>query len=182
MQVSSKFKYTIDLGVSATKSTLKLKKSNKDKVTHILLIVFVFLMSGLLVWDILKGNSFVIDIIILVALVGVEIFSLVMPSIIIHTQKKFLNQLDLDNMDYTETVINKDKCTETYYKDNKIVMQNVCDMSKLMSYEVKQEYMFVVFSNFACAIFKIETLSVELSEFVDLLNAKISKNKLANYR
>ena len=176
--ISSQFKYTIDLGVSATKSTFDIKKSKKDKITHILVIVFVFIMAGVLVWDILRDASFVIDLIILIALIGVEIFSLIMPTIIIHTQKKFLKQLDLAEIDYTETLINNDKCTETYYKDKKIVMQNVCDMTKLVGYEIKDEHIFLVFNNFACAIFDINTLNIEVDKFTQILDTRISKNKL----
>jgi len=176
--ISSKFKYTIDLGVSATKTTFKLKKTKKDKIAHILIIVFMFIMAGVLVWDIIRDASFVIDLIILIALVGVEIFNLVMPVIILHMQKKFLNQLNLSEIEYTETQINKDKCTETYYKDNKVVMQNVCDMTKLVAYEVKDNHVFVVFNNFACAIFDVTTLSISLDEFIQFLNTKLSRNKL----
>ncbi|MBO5910433.1 MAG: hypothetical protein J6Q15_02875 [Clostridia bacterium] len=176
--ISSQFKYTIDLGVNATKTTFKLKKTKKDKITHILLIVFMFIMAGVLIWDILRDASFVIDLIILIALVGMEIFNLIMPLIIIHTQKKFLNKLNLEEIDYTETLINKDKCTETYYKDNKIVMQNVCDMTKLVGYEIKQNYLFIVFNNFACAIFDINTLNIPLEEFTQVLDTKLVKNKV----
>ncbi|MFQ6723854.1 MAG: hypothetical protein ACLRFE_00785 [Clostridia bacterium] len=175
--ISSQFKYTIDLGISATKSTFKLKKSKKDKTTNILVIIFMFIMSAVLVWDIIRGAGFVIDLIILIALVAVEIFSLVMPHIIIHTQKKFLNQLNLAEIEYTITEIKKDKCTETYYKDGKIVMQNVCDMTKLVGYEFKDNYIFVVFNNFACAIFDLNTLDMPIDEFNQFLDTQISKNK-----
>ena len=176
--ISSKFKYTIDLGVSATKSTFKIKKSKKDKITHILVIAFIFIMTAVLVWDILRDASFVIDLIILIALIGAEIFNLVMPKIIIHTQKKFLNQLNLEEVEYTETAIVNDKCTETYYKNNKILMQNVCDMTKLVGYEIKDNHIFLVFSNFACAIFDISTLNIEIDKFTQILDTKISKNQL----
>ena len=176
--ISSKFKYTIDLGVSATKSTFKIKKSKKDKFIHISVIVFIFIMTAVLIWDIVRDASFVLDLIILIALICAEIFNLIMPKIIIHTQKKFLMQLNLNEIEYTETSINKNKCTETYYKDNKIVMQNVCDMTKLIGYEIKDNYLFAIFSNFACAIFEIATLNIELDKFTQILYTQISKNKL----
>lgn len=176
--ISSQFKYTMELGVEATKSTFKIKKSKKDKITHILVIVFIFAMSGLLIWDILKGNSFVVDIIILAALIGVEIFSLIMPIIIINTQKKFLKQLNLAEIEYTITEISKDKCTESYYKNNKIVMQNVCDITKLIGYQIKDDYVFIVFDNFACAILDLKTINLEQNELCEFLDTTISKNKL----
>lgn len=175
---SSKFKYTVDLGVTATKTTFQLRKTHKDKVAHILVIVFMFVMAGVLIWDIIRGASFTLDLILLVVLFGVEVFNLIMPLIIVHTQKKFLKQLNLAEIEYTITEINKGKCVESYYKNDKIVMQNACDMTKLVAYQVKDNYVFVVFSNFACAIFDINTLSIDLEEFKQLLDTTISKNKL----
>ena len=175
--ISSQFKYTMELGVTATKTTFKLKRTKKDTITHILVVVFIFAMAGLLIWDILRDNSFVLDLIILIALVGVEIFNLIMPSIIIHTQKKFLKQLNLAEIDYTITEIKQNKCTETYYKNNKIVMQNVCDMTKVSAYEMKDHYAFVVFNNFACAIFDLNTLNVTREELIQALDDAIAKSK-----
>ena len=57
-------------------------------------------------------------------------------------------------------------------------MQNSCDMSKVKAYKTKDNYLFVVFNNFACAIFDINTLTVELEEFKKYLDNTISKNNL----
>lgn len=175
--INSQFKYTIDLGISATKTTFKLKKSKKDKITHILVIAFIFIMTAVFIWDIVRDASFVIDLILLIALIFVEIINLIMPKIIIHTQKKFLKQINLEEMEYTITEINKGKCTESYYKNNKIVMQNVCDMTKALDYEIKDNYLYLVFNNFACAIFDLNTLNISVDEFTKILDNTISKNK-----
>ena len=175
---SSQFKYTVDLGVKATKMTFKLKKTKKDIITHALDFVLIAVMVAVLIYDIYRDAGFTIDLIILIALVLVEIFNLVMPLIIFHTQKKFLKQLDLANIDYTITEIASNKCTESYYKDSKVVMQNVCDMSKLLTYQISEGYIFAVFSNFACAIFDVNTLTMDLNDFQQYLNNTISKNNL----
>ena len=90
--ISSQFKYTVELGLTATKKTFKLKKSKKDLIGHILVAVCTLIELFVLVWDIIRGASLVIDLIILIALIGIEVFSLIMPKIILHNQKKFLNQ------------------------------------------------------------------------------------------
>ena len=181
--ISSKFKYTIDLGLQATRKTFKLKKTKKDVIVHVLLIAFMFIMVGVLIWDVMREASIVIDLILLIALMGVEVFSLVMPLIIIHTQKKFLKQLNLAEIDYTITEIKKGKCIESYYKNDKIVIQNVCDMSKLIAYEINNSHAYIVFNNFACAIFDINTLTITVDELVEALDSTISKNKLGkNYK
>jgi len=176
--ISSQFKYNVELGLMATKKTFQLKKSKKDITTHILVISFILIVSAVLVWDVIRDASLVIDLIILIALIGIEIFSLVMPKIILHTQKKFLNQLNLAEIDYTITSIEKGKCLETYYKNDKIVMQNVCEMSKLVAYEIQDNYAFAVFNNFACAIFDLSTLTVKREQLEEVLKKSIDKNKL----
>ena len=176
--ISSQFKYTVDLGLQATKKTFKLRKSKKDITTHILVAVFILIMAAVLIWDIVRDASIVIDLIILIALVGIEAFGLVMPLIILHTQKKFLKQLNLAEIDYTVTEISKGKCLENYYKDNKIVMQNVCEMTKLVAYQIENNHAFIVFNNYACAIFDLDTLTVSREELEDLLNTTIAQNKL----
>ncbi|MBQ3502292.1 MAG: hypothetical protein IJA72_01330 [Clostridia bacterium] len=176
--ISSKFNYTTELGVQATKQTFKLKKTRKDIIVNVLMVVFIAVMIGVVIYDIVRDASITIDLIILIALVGVEIFNLVMPFVIIHMQKKFLKQLNLTEIDYTITEIKNGKCIESYYKNNKVSMQNVCDVSKLVAYTVKDNYVFAVFSNFACAIFDINTLTMPLEEFKEYLDKTISKNKL----
>ena len=56
-------------------------------------------------------------------------------------------------------------------------MQNVCSMNKLMAYKQQGDYIFAVFSNFACAIFDINTLSVEKAELIQLFDTTIQNNK-----
>ena len=78
---------------------------------------------------------------------------------------------------FRPTEISKEKCIETYYKDNKISMQNVCDMRKLMAYKQQDNYIFAVFSNFACAIFDINTLTVTKDELTQFFDTTIKQNK-----
>ena len=177
MTITSKFKYTIDLGVKATKTTFKLRKSNKDIVMHILAILFIGIFVGVLVWDIFNSKSFVLDLVILIVLVLIEIFNCLMPLIIVSIQKKFLRQLNLEQVEYTTTEINKKKCVETFYGDGKIVLQNVTDVSKLVGYKIDGQHVFVVFNNYVCAIFDINTLSISIDEFVKCLNSIISQNQ-----
>lgn len=175
--ISSKFNYTVDLGLDAMRAVFKLRKTKKDVIMNILLLVFIAIFAVLVVVNIVQHKSFTLDLIILVALIVMEIFSLIMPIIILHNQKKFLQQLNLAEMDYTTTEISKEKCIETYYKNNKISMQNVCNMNKLMAYKQQENYLFAVFNNFACAIFDLNALSVEKDELIKLLDTTIQHNK-----
>lgn len=175
--INSRFNYTIDLGLDAMRAVFKLRKTKKDVIMHILLLVFIGLFAGLVVVDIIKHKSLIWDIVILIALIVMEIFSLVMPLIILHNQKKFLQQLNLDKIDYTTTEITKEKCIETYYQNNKASMQNVCQMNKLMAYKQQDNYIFAVFSNFACAIFDINSLNVGKDELIKYLDSTINYNK-----
>ena len=177
--INSRFNYTVELGILATKNAMKVKKTIKDKIVHILVIVFIILMTGLLIWDISRNASIVMDVIILIALCALEIFNIVMPFIIQHMQKKFLRQVLVAEFDYTLTEIDKDKCLESYYKNGKIVMQNSCDMADLVGYIEDNNYIFLVFNNFATAIFDVNTLqNTTKEEFIKYLVETIDKNRL----
>lgn len=177
--INSRFNYTVELGILATKNAMKVKKTIKDKIVHILVIVFIIFMTGLLIWDISRNASIVMDVIILIALCALEIFNIVMPFIIQHMQKKFLRQVLVAEFDYTLTEIDKDKCLESYYKNGKIVMQNSCDMADLVGYIEDNNYIFLVFNNFATAIFDINTLqNTTKEEFIKYLVETIDKNRL----
>lgn len=175
--ISCKFNYTIDLGLEAMRAVFKLRKTKKDIIMNILLFVFIGVFTSIVITNIVNDKSFTLDLIILIALITMEIFSLVMPLIILHNQKKFLHELNLAEMDYTTTEINKEKCIETYYKNNKVSMQNVCSMNKLMAYKEQNNYIFAVFSNFACAVFDLSTLSLEKADLIEIFDKTIKNNK-----
>ena len=175
--ISCKFNYTVELGLDAMRAVFKLRKTKKDIIMNVLLLVFIGIFAGIVIANIIQKNSFVFDLVILIVLIAMEIFGLVMPLIIIHNQKKFLKELNLAEMDYTTTEINKEKCIETYYKDSKVSMQNVCDMNKLMAYKQQDNYIFAVFSNFACAIFDLSTLNVDKDELIKTFDTTIQRNK-----
>lgn len=175
--ISSQFNYTVDLGLDAMRAVFKLRKTKKDIIMNVLLLVFIGIFAAMVVFNIVKDNSFVLDLIILIFLIAMEVFSLIMPLIIVHNQKRFLKELKIEEMDYTTTEISKEKCIETYYKDNKVSMQNVCNMNKLMAYKQQDNYIFAVFSNFACAIFDTNTLTIDKDELIRLFDTTIQRNK-----
>lgn len=156
--IKSKFKYTIELGAKAMNATFKTKRTFKDRVVNVLLVMFLVLMCGILAWDVTKGRGIVLDIILIVALSLMVIFSITMPFIIQGVHKKFLKKIEIDTIEYTETEITNKYCTETYYKDGKVALQNACDIRDLMGYQREGEYIFLVFNNFACAILNVNTL------------------------
>ena len=159
------------------RAVFKLRKTKKDIIMNILLLVFIGIFAGIVIFNIIKDSSFMLDLIILIVLIVMEVFSLIMPLIILHNQKKFLKELNISEMDYTTTEIIKEKCIETYYKDSKVSMQNVCNMNKLMAYKQQDNYIFAVFSNFACAIFDTNTLSIDKGELINLFDTTIQRNK-----
>lgn len=179
--IKSKFKYTIELGSTAMKSTFKVKRTTKDRVVNILLVVFLVLMVGMLAWDITKGRGIVLDIILLAALSLMIIFSISMPFIIRGVHKKFLKKIDINSMEYTETEVTSKHCTETYYKDGKVALQNACDIRDLAGYQIVDNYMFLVFNNFACAILDMNTLENVTAQECEARISQIVQDNKAKY-
>lgn len=180
--IKSQFKYTIPLGSMAMNATFKVKRTKKDRIVNILLGVFLFLMVGMLAWDITKDRGIVLDVILIVALTLMIIFSITMPFIIRGVHKKFLKKIDIDSMEYTITEITNKYCTETYYKDNgKVALQNACDIRDLIGYQVVDNYIFLVFNNFACAIMDMNTLENTTPEECQIKISQIIQDNKSKY-
>lgn len=179
--IKSKFKYSTDLGKQAMKATFKVKRTTKDRVVNILLWVFLVLMIGMFAWDITRGRGIVLDIILIVALMLLSIFSILMPVIIEAVHKKFLRKIDIDSMEYTQTEITSKHCTETYYKDGKVALQNACDIRALIGYQLMDNYMFLVFDNFACAVLDLNSLEDITSEQCEARISQIIKDNKEKY-
>lgn len=179
--IKSKFKYSIDLGKQAMKATFRVKRTTKDRVVNILLWVFLLLMIGMLAWDTTKGRGIVLDIILIVALALMIMFSVFMPVIIEAVHKKFLKKIDIDSMEYTETEITSKHCAETYYKDGKVALQNACDIRGLIGYQLMDNYMFLVFDNFACAVLDLNSLEDTTREQCETRISQIIKDNKEKY-
>ena len=74
-----KFKYELEDSIVSAKYIYKSQKRTQDKIIAALIPILMAAMIAMLVYDILKGNSFIWDIVLLVALFALEVMYLLIP-------------------------------------------------------------------------------------------------------
>lgn len=142
-----KFKYELEDCLVSAKYIYKSQKRKQDKIIAILIPILMICMIGMLVYDIVKNKSFVWDIVLIVALVALEFLYLLIPVMLVKSQKTAYKKHDIDSMDYTLISINDNLCVETFFKEEKEVSKNIHNLRQLTSYLEDQKRMILVFNN-----------------------------------
>ena len=147
-----KYKYELEDSIISAKYVYKSQKRKQDKVIAILIPILMVAMVAMLIYDIVKGHSFVWDIVLLIALVVLEIMYMIVPIMLTNSQKKYFKKQNLDNMDYLLIKIEEHICTETMFKDNEEVAKNLHNLKTLTSYLEDNDRLILVFNKveFVC--------------------------------
>lgn len=141
-----KFKYELEDSLVSAKYIYKSQKRKQDKVIAVLIPILVVCMIAMLVYDIIKGNNYVWDIVLLVALIALEVMYLIIPIMLTKSQKKTFKKLKLDEVDYVLIQIDKTSCVETLVKDGEEISKNVHVLRALSGYFEDQTRIVLVFN------------------------------------
>ena len=173
-----KFKYELEDSINSSKYIYKSQKRKQDKVIAILIPILLVCMIGMLIYDIIKGNSFVWDIVLLVALVVLEMMYLIIPLMLVKTQKKSFIKHKIGEMDYMLVKIDETTCVETLHKDEQEISKNIHALRQLTSYFEDQTRLVLVFNKVEYVCLRKENLVGGL----DKLKAHLEKimSKVAN--
>ena len=166
-----KYKYELEDSLICAKYVYKSQKRKQDKVIAVLIPILMVAMVAMLVVDIVKKNSFVLDIILLVALIVLEIVYLLIPITLVKKKKKSYKQQKLDEMDYLKIVIDNTLCTETLVKDEVEQAKNVHSLKSLTSFLEDNNRLVLVFN-------KVEYVCIrkdKLTGGLDKLKAHLEK-------
>ena len=158
-----KYKLELEDSIKCAKYVYKSQKRKQDKVIAILIPILMVAIIAMLVWDIVSNRSFVWDLVLLVALVILEIMYLIIPIMLVRSQKKSYIQQNLADMDYLQIVIEDKQCVETLYKDEKEVAKNIHNLKFLTSYIEDQHYLILIFN-------KVEFVCIKKVGFVGDIN------------
>ncbi len=175
-----KFKYQLEDSVASTKYIYRSQKRKQDKVIAILIPVLIACMVGMLIYDIIKGNSFAWDIVLLSALVVLQAIYLVMPLILVRTQKKAYKTHKIDELDYTFIVIDNSTCTETFHKDNEEISKNIHALKQLTSYFEDSLRLVLVFNKVEYVVLRKENITGgidKLKAHLEKIMSKTANNK-----
>lgn len=141
-----KFKYELEDSLVSSKYIYKSQKRKQDKIIAILIPILLVCMIGMLIYDVKKGNSIVWDIILIVALVALEVMYLIIPITLMRSQKKVFQKNKIDEMDYMLIKIDENICSESIFKDEKEVSNNIHSLRQLTSYLEDDERLVLVFN------------------------------------
>lgn len=171
-----KFKYELEDSLVSAKYIYKSQKRTQDKVIAVLIPILMVCMIGLLVYDIIKGKSFVWDIVLLVALAVLEIMYLIMPLMLLRSQKKSFVKQKINEMDYILVKIENNSCVETLVKDEKEVSKHVHNLKTLTSYFEDSTRLILVFNNVEYVCIRKENLIGGVDKLKNLLEKTMSKS------
>lgn len=170
-----KYKYELEDSIVSAKYVYKSQRRTQDKIIAILIPILIVAMIVLLVVDIVNHASIVWDIILLVALVVLEIIYLVLPAMLVSTQKKVYKKQNLADMDYLLVKIDNNICTETLYKDGNEVSQNMHNLYSLSSFIEDNDRLILVFNKVEYVCIRKENLVGDITKLKALLEKNMSK-------
>lgn len=171
-----KFKYELEDSLVSAKYVYKSQKRKQDKIIAILIPILLVCMVAMLIYDIVKGNSIVWDIILLAALVVLEAMYLVIPIMLVSSQKKSFYKQKIDEIDYMLIKIDDATCVETLFKDEQEVSKNMHPLKQLTSYLEDNNRLVLVFNNVEYVCLRKENISGEIEKLRTHLQKAMSKS------
>ena len=170
-----KFKYELEDSIVSAKYIYKSQRRTQDKVIAILIPILIACMIAMMVYDIVKGNSIVLDIVLLVALVALEVMYLIIPVMLVRSQKKNFQKQNIDQTDYILIKIDDNACIETLFKDEQEVSKSIHSLKQLSSYLEDSNRLILVFNKVEYVCLRKENLTGELNKLKAHLEKVMSK-------
>ena len=171
-----KFKYELEDSLTSAKYIYKSQRRTQDKVIAILIPVLLACMIGMLIFDIVKDKSIVWDIVLLVALAALQVMYLLMPLLLVRSQKKAFITHKIDELDYNLITINNSTCVESLYKGDEIIAKNEYNLKHLTSYFEDSTRLVLVFNKMEYVVVKKENLKGGLQQLKTLLEKTMNKS------
>ena len=176
-----KFKYELEDSIVSAKYIYKSQKRTQDKIIAILIPILMVAMIAMLVYDIVKGKSFVWDIVLLVALIALEVMYLIIPLMLVKSQKKSYAKQKIDEMDYIYIKIEGNSCLESLFKDGEEKAKHVHSLKNLTSYLEDGKRIILVFNKVEYVCLRKEFISGDVNKLKALLEKSMAKTSNKKY-
>ena len=170
-----KFKYELEDSLVSAKYVYKSQKRKQDKFIAILIPILLCLMIAMIVYDIIVGNSFVWDLILIIALVVLESLYLVIPIMLVKSQKKTFYKNKVDETDYMLIKIDDSTCVETLFKEEQEISKNIHALKQLTSYLEDGNRLILVFNNVEYVCLRKNAITGDIEKLKTHLNKIMSK-------
>lgn len=171
-----KFKYELEDSIVSAKYIYKSQKRTQDKIIAILIPILMVAMVVMLVYDIVKEKSFVWDIVLLVALLTLEIMYLIIPLMLVSSQKKSYSKQKIDEMDFIHIKIEGSSCIESLIKDNEEKAKHIHSLKNLTSYLEDNKRLILVFNKVEYVCLRKEFVSGDVTKLKALLEKSMAKS------
>lgn len=175
-----KYKYELEDSVISAKYVYKSQKRTQDKVIAILIPILMVCMIAMLTYDVVKGKPFIWDIVLLAALAVLEVMYLIIPIMLVKSQKKAFVKQGIAETDYILIKIDDNLCVETLHKDDKEIAKNIHNLRTLSSYLEDNDRMILVFNKVEFVCIRKNALEGDLDKLKNHLAKVMSKT--ANHK
>lgn len=170
-----KFKYELEDSLTSAKYIYKSQRRTQDKVIAILIPILLACMVGMLIFDIIKHNSIVWDIVLLVALAALQVMYLLMPLLLVRSQKKAFITHKINELDYNLITIDNSKCVEALYKGEELVAKNEHSLKTLTSYFEDAVRLVLVFNKMEYVVLRKENITGGVTKLKTMLEKTMNK-------
>ena len=170
-----KFKYELEDSLVSAKYVYKSQKRKQDKFIAILIPILLCLMIAMMIYDIVIGNSFIWDIILIVALIVLEVLYLIIPLMLVRSQKKTFYKNKVDETDFMLIKIDDSTCVETLIKNDQEVSKNIHSLRQLSSYLEDNSRLILVFNNVEYVCLRKANLIGDVEKLKSHLTKTMSK-------
>lgn len=173
-----KYKFSLEDCITSAKYVYKSQKRKKDKIVAIMIPILMVCMIAMLCYDIVKHKSVVWDVILLVALGLLESMYLLIPIMLVNSQKKAFKKQNLGDVDFLKVKIENNLCVETLIKNDQEIAKNVHNLKMLTSYLEDATRLILVFNNVEYVCLKKDAITGgDLKQFKAHLEKMMSKQK-----
>lgn len=172
-----KYKFELEDSIISAKYVYKSQKRKQDKFVAILIPILIVAMLGMLIFDIVKHRSIVWDIILIVALLILEGMYLIIPAMLVSSQKKSYKKQKLAEMDYLHVVIDNSACHETMVQQGKEVAKNVHNLNLLTSYIEDANRLILVFNSVEYVCLRKDKITGDINKLKAHLEKCMAKSK-----
>lgn len=169
------YKYELEDSLICSKYVFKAQKRKRDKVIAVMIPILLVAMVAMLIFNIVNGESYVWEIIMLVALLVLEGLYLLIPVMLVRSQKKSFYAQKLDQMDKLVITIENNVCVEKLFKDEQEQARNVHNLRNLTSYLEDGSRLILVFNQAEFVCIKKDKLTGGLDKLKAHLNKTMSK-------
>ena len=170
-----KYKFELEDMLVSAKYVYKSQKKTKDKVIAILIPILMVAVVAMLVVDIVSQKSIVWDVILLVALVVLEIMYILIPVMLISSQKKAYKKQNMQDISYMLVKIDGNICTEQAFKGEEIIGNNIHNLKSLTSYIEDDKRLILVFNQMEYVCMHKDKITGDITKLKEHLQKIMSK-------